>query len=265
MIRVLVVIALAVSAHILSGSVTRAEALLRADGHLLKWKSHSPGAETVISYAVLSADFTVPGGKRTLSPDNCGAMHAFADIIAKSPDVSVETAKQELKAAFKAWEGSAALTFVEVDDPNRANIIIGAAHSAGGRAFANLSFRTVQGHTPLAKGLGKTIPDNSFNSSKAVDHDRSDFVAIEQAYVCLSPQSRWKVGFDGKVDIYDLRYTFTHEIGHAIGLDHPGKSGSVMAFSYEERVQQLTPADISAVQQLYGSRKLDLLNSTADR
>ena len=156
MIRVLVVIALAVGAHILSGSMTRAEALLRADGHLLKWRSHAPGAVTVISYAVLSGDFTVSGDKRTLSPDNCGAMHAFADIIAKSPDVSVETAKQELKAAFEAWEGAAALTFVEVDDPNRANIIIGAAHSPGGRAFANLSFRTDQGQTPLAKGLGKT-------------------------------------------------------------------------------------------------------------
>jgi predicted Zn-dependent protease len=51
-----------------------------------------------------------------------------------------------------------------------------------------------------------------------------------------------------------LRYTFTHEIGHAIGLDHPGKSGSLMAYRYEEHVQQLTPSDVSAVQKLYGSR-----------
>ena len=79
------------------------------------------------------------------------------------------------------------------------------------------------------------------------------------------PSSRWKVGFDGNVDIYSLRYTFTHEIGHAIGLDHPGKSGSVMAFSYEERVQQLTPSDISAVQKLYGSRKSALRKTTSDR
>jgi hypothetical protein len=255
MIRVLVVIALAVGAHILSVGTTRAEALLRADGHLLKWKSHAPGAETVISYAVLSGDFTVPADKRTLSPDNCGAMHAFADIIAKSPDVSVETAKQELTAAFKAWEAPSALTFVEVDDASRANIIIGAAHSPGGRAFANLSIRSVEAQTPLARGLGKTGPDSSFNSSEAVDPEGSDFVAIEQAYVCLSPQSRWKVGFDGNVDIYNLRYTFTHEIGHAIGLDHPGKSGSLMAYRYEERVQQLTPSDISAVRKLYGVRK----------
>ena len=132
-------------------------------------------------------------------------------------------------------------------------------------AFANLSIRTDQGQTPLAKGLGNTGHDKSVNPSEAVDRDGSDFVAIEQAYVCLSPQSRWKVGFDGNVDIYNLRYTFTHEIGHAIGLDHPGKSGSVMAFSYEERVQQLTPSDISAVQKLYGSRKSTLRETTSDR
>ena len=107
MIRVLVVIALAVGAHIHSGGTTMAEGLLRADGHLLKWRSQAPGAVTVISYAVLTGDFTVSGDKRTLSPDNCGAMHAFADIIAKSPDVSVDAAKQELKAAFAAWEGAA--------------------------------------------------------------------------------------------------------------------------------------------------------------
>ena len=31
-----------------------------------------------------------------------------------------------------------------------------------------------------------------------------------------------------------------------------------MAYRYDERVQQLTPSDISAVQKLYGSRKMDL-------
>ncbi len=254
MIRVLIVIALSVGANIVSGGTTRADELLRVDGHLLKWRSHVPGSRTVISYAVLSDAFTVPVDRHTLSPDNCGEMHSFSDIIAKSPDVSIETAKKELHAAFQTWERAAALTFVEVDDASRANIIVGAAHSPGGRAFANLSVRSVEGQKPLARGLGKTDPNMSINSSEAVDPDASDFIPIEQAYVCLSPQSRWKVGLDGHVDIYDLRYTFTHEIGHAIGLDHPGKSGSVMAYHYDERVQQLTPSDISAVQKLYGSR-----------
>ena len=52
--------------------------------------------------------------------------------------------------------------------------------------------------------------------------------------------------------IYDLRHTFMHEIGHAIGLDHPGSSGAVMAYRYDEGVHELQPSDISAVQRLYG-------------
>jgi hypothetical protein len=265
MIRVLIVIASAVGAHILSIGEARADALLRADGHVLRWKSHAPGAATVITYAVLSDDFAVPGDKRTLSAVNCGAMNPFADIVAKSPSVSVQMAKQELKAAFAVWEGAANLTFVEVDDAIRANIIIGAAHSSGGRAFANLSIGSDEAQEPLARGLGRTGADVSASSKEASGSRANGSIAIEQAYVCLSPKSRWKIGFDGNVRVYDLRYTFTHEIGHAIGLDHPGKSGSVMAFSYEERVQQLTSSDISAVRSLYGSRQEVLPEPTSNR
>jgi len=44
-----------------------------------------------------------------------------------------------------------------------------------------------------------------------------------------------------------------HEIGHAIGLDHPDSRGAVMAFRYDERVRDLQPSDIDAVQRLYGA------------
>ena len=63
------------------------------------------------------------------------------------------------------------------------------------------------------------------------------------------------MGFDGNVDIYDLRYTFTHEIGHAISLDRPGNSGSLMAYRWTSACNKLQPTDIAAVQRLYGPRK----------
>jgi hypothetical protein len=76
--------------------------------------------------------------------------------------------------------------------------------------------------------------------------------AIEQALVCLNPHHGWKVGFDGNEDVYDIRYTLIHEIGHAIGLDHPGPSGQVMAFRYTEAFNDLQPGDLRGVQRLYG-------------
>ena len=70
--------------------------------------------------------------------------------------------------------------------------------------------------------------------------------------MCLNPEHRWKVGFDGDKDVYDIRYTLIHEIGHAIGLDHPGPSGQLMGFRYTEDFAELQPGDLKGVRQLYG-------------
>ncbi len=63
------------------------------------------------------------------------------------------------------------------------------------------------------------------------------------------------MGFDGNLAVYDLRYTFTHEIGHAIGLDHPDSAEALMAYRYDEHAQTLQPSDIAAAQRLYGAPK----------
>jgi hypothetical protein len=142
-----------------------------------------------------------------------------------------------------------------VVDVRQANIIIGAADEPKGKAFANLSYQSGHGTMPVAKALGKAGPNLSLNFYQGVGD--GPVVAIERAYVCLDASSHWKVGFDGNLDIYDLRYTFTHEIGHAIGLDHPGRSGALMAYRYDERVHQLQSSDIASVQKLYGPKKQD--------
>ncbi|WP_227712332.1 matrixin family metalloprotease [Marinobacter zhanjiangensis] len=76
--------------------------------------------------------------------------------------------------------------------------------------------------------------------------------AIDTALVCLNPDQNWKVGFGGDRDGYDIRYTLIHEIGHAIGLDHPGPSGQVMGFRYTEAFPELQPGDLRGVRRLYG-------------
>jgi hypothetical protein len=252
MIRKLcLLIALAVGGIVLESGASLAGELLRLDGHMMRWAPEAPGATTVVTYSVLTGPYTVRSSKSILSPSNCAKMHAFGDIVGVSPAVSEEQAKSELQAAFSSWEKAADISFVEVSDPRLANIVIGAADNPGGHAFANLSYRSEKGITPVTMALGKPnplpLPDVGGEGSDA------SIVPIDQAYVCLNPKSRWKIGFDGNLDVYDLRHTFMHEIGHAIGLDHPASTGAVMAFKYDERVRELQPLDIASVQKLYGT------------
>ncbi|HXW22433.1 MAG TPA: matrixin family metalloprotease [Rhodomicrobium sp.] len=242
---------LAAMSVICSAPSAHAGELLRVQGHLMRWPSEAPVGRTVVTYSILTAPYLVQNDKRILSPTNCAKMHAFADIVGKSPALSEEKAKRELQSAFQAWERVAALAFVEVGNPRLANIVIGAADDPGGRAFANLSYRSENGLRPVTMALGKPEPPPS--AATDAKNDDGSMAPIDQAYVCLNPNSRWKIGFDGDLDVYDLRHTFMHEIGHAIGLDHPDSTGAVMAFRYDERVRDLQPSDIDAVQRLYGA------------
>ena len=62
--------------------------------------------------------------------------------------------------------------------------------------------------------------------------------------------------FGGSLAVYDLRYTITHEIGRAIGLDHPVPAGQLMPFRYQEEFRALQAGDIEGAVQLYGSKRV---------
>jgi predicted Zn-dependent protease len=146
--------------------------------------------------------------------------------LATRNGISEATLHAETAAAFRAWESAANITFIPVDDPDQADILIGAQGQPVGRAYANVMYQP-----------------------GSVDGVR----VIDRALVCLNPDQRWKVGFDGDIEVYDLRYTLVHEIGHAIGLDHPGPSGQIMSFGYSENYSDLQPGDFYGVQLLYGA------------
>ncbi|MBT3071781.1 matrixin family metalloprotease [Rhodomicrobium sp. Az07] len=235
-----------------NAEATQAGVLLQVDDRPMRWSPEEPGKKTVITYTLLSAPYRVQSNRSILSPSNCARMRPFADIVAVSPDVKEQAAKSELREALRTWESAANIAFEEVSDPGAAKIVIGAADDPGGRAFANLSYRSEKGvATPVAMALGK--PGMRAQSGRAPIAHGGDAVAIEQAYVCLNPKSPWKIGFDGNLNIYDLRHTFTHEVGHAIGLDHPDATGAIMGYRYDERVRTLQPSDIAGVQRLYGA------------
>lgn len=236
-------------AIVCAAPVAYAAGLLHAQGHMFRWGAGTGDVPQVITYALVTDRYAVPGGKSVVSPDNCGEMRAFGDIVARSPAITERDAAAQLEAAFAQWQSAANISFVRVANPSQANIVVGAADHNQGRAFANLSYRSGANLQPIGKALGRT---DEPASGPAVP---SDTVAeIEQAYVCLNPSAPWKIGFDGNLQVYDLKYTFTHEIGHAIGLDHPGRTGAVMGYRYDESSPTLRESDIAAVRSLYGRR-----------
>ncbi|TDY01758.1 matrixin family metalloprotease [Thiohalophilus thiocyanatoxydans] len=202
--------------------------LLELDGYKVKWGDRRLGVGASISYAFAA---------KTLQFDEARNCRDLAPIEALFGDeLSSETLARETAAAFQVWERAAGLSFHEVDDARDADIILGAQGQPRGRAYANVSY----------------APDPA-----------EGVRAIEQALVCLNPDHEWKIGFNGDKDVYDIRYTLIHEIGHAIGLDHPGPSGQVMAFRYTEAFDDLQPGDLRGVQLLYGRAADDVVTQLA--
>lgn len=193
--------------------------LLKLDGSLVKWGERRLGAGAVVSYAFA----TTP--TRFDQARNCGDLLPLDDLAARH-GISPATLQAEAAAAFRIWEAAANITFVALDDPAHANILIGAQGKPVGRAFADVMYQPGSEH-------GVKL--------------------IDKALVCLNPNQPWKVGFDGNTSVYDIRYTLVHEIGHAIGLDHPGPAGQVMSFRYHEKFSDLQPGDFRGVQALYGT------------
>lgn len=191
--------------------------LLELDGYLVKWGEQRLGEGASISYAF--ADETL----RFDEARNCGDLAPMRALSGE--DLSYETLVRETAAAFRVWERAANVSFHQVDDARDADIVLGAHAHPYGRAFANVAYAS--------------------DSEEGVR-------AISQALVCLNPDYDWKVGFDGNKDVYDIRYTLVHEIGHAIGLDHPGPSGQVMGFRYTEAFAELQAGDLHGVRRLYG-------------
>ncbi len=201
-----------------TASIDSTYRLLRFDGQHVKWGEAELGAGAKVKYAFVDAPRQFAGAR------NCGVLVPI-ERLAIRHGISQATLQAEAAAAFRVWEQAANITFVPIDEPDRADILIGAQGHPAGRAYANVEYQS-------AGNDGVSV--------------------IDRAQICLNPYHGWKVGFDGNVDVYDIRYTLVHEIGHAIGLDHAGPSGQVMSFRYTEQFSDLQPGDLRGVQKLYG-------------
>lgn len=195
-------------------------------GRNVRWALPESGLPPTIRYAFLTSPQEFPGAR------NCDAMLP-PDAALKPSSISFPDFRREVRAAFSAWEKAANITFVETQSREDAGILIGADAKARGRAFTNVALLDgAAGASAPAAGMG----------------------LIRQSLICLNPRRPWKIGFDGNLDVYDLRFTVTHEIGHAIGLDHPSPAGQLMSFRYVEHGRGLQPGDAAGAIALYGLR-----------
>ncbi len=89
--------------------------------------------------------------------------------------------------------------------------------------------------------------------------------AITEADVVINPTLSGGNGYgfslDATSDTYDLEATFTHEIGHLLGLDHSGVIGATMQprqgrnfFTAALTMRTLEDDDLAGVRALYGQR-----------
>jgi len=193
--------------------------LLDLENQSVRWQTPTFGAGAVVTYAFATAPVTTEGAR------NCARMLPPAAAYAPS-HITDQAFRDEVAAAFRMWEQVADITFRETADTATAGILIGAQAEPVGHAFTNVSLK---GEAEGRKVIGHSL-------------------------ICLNPKQPWKVGFDGRLGVYDVRYTIAHEIGHAIGLDHPSAAGQLMSYRYDEKQTDLQPGDIKGAVLLYGPR-----------
>ncbi len=192
---------------------------LKIDGHTVRWRRPADGVgQLVLRWRMVERTEAFEGAV------NCRRMSDPKALLAAS-GLDEPLVRSELNVAFAMWQQATDIVFIEAVPGAGADIIVGAQAEPVGRAYADVAY------------------DRTATGSER---------AITRSLVCLNPRMRWKVGYDGNLDIYDLRYTFAHEIGHALGLDHAPERGSLMWFRYDEGISGLQPGDLAGAAALYG-------------
>lgn len=191
--------------------------LLKLDGRVVKWGEPTLGTATELTYGFVTEPTQFDDAR------NCQSTGSLTPILEynKIPARDFQTAATN---AFAMWESVSGIRFRKADNIELADILIGSDLGNHGWAHADVL----------------TAP-----SGVEVD-------TITRGLICLSTNKVWNVGFGQNENGQDLQYTLTHEIGHAIGLNHASPYGQIMSFNYGEAFADLQQGDIDGVRRLYG-------------
>ena len=180
------------------------------DGHRVKWGPPEAGTGAIVTYATVDTAVEFPGAR------NCSAMVPIGPLLAAS-HIAAATFDVELSAAFALWSAVAT-----------------SASSRHGMSGVRRHPDRRSGRAARAGFHQRRVPIDATTAIRG----------LSRSLICLSPEEHWKVGFDGDLAVYDLRYTLLHEIGHAIGLDHPAIAGQLMDFRYMELFRTPQAGDV---------------------
>lgn len=193
--------------------------LLDFGGLYVRWGGSGPDP-VVVTYAFVDKDVAFDDAR------NCTRMVPVDGMLSLS-GVTKPMFLEEVRSAFDMWERVANIRFEPAQEGTKPGVLIGAQADPVGHAYADVKY--------VKNGTG-TLRQ------------------IDRSLICLNPVKRWKIGFDGNLAVYDLRYTIAHEIGHAIGLDHPEPHGQLMSMRYQESFRSLQAGDVSGAVKIYGER-----------
>lgn len=181
-----------------------------------KWGSPTLGTGATVTYSYMA-------GGISLADEGAGSSVDLGSIMPAGYIAQID-------AAFAAWSAVANINFIKVEDN-------GLAFNAAG-ATADIR---IGAH--YFDGPGNTLahaffpPTNGASAAGDIHFDADEF---------------WKIGFGGPG--FDIFQVATHEIGHAIGLDHTPSANTLMNAFYSEGYHGLQDDDIAAAQYLYGPR-----------
>ena len=174
-----------------------------------------------------------------------------ASLLRENPNIKRDSdVTGALKRSLDAWSRVANVDF-QVVNSDKVGV------SPSGPAGDGVSLITIA-QTPENVLLFAKDPENAAATTRVFYNRRG---MITEADIVLNPYQQFST--DGTIGTFDLESTFTHEIGHLLGLRHSLVLGSTMHPNYGRNgvfgirsvsSRTLSADDIAAIRGIYGSR-----------